>query len=39
MFVDEANKTGKDKLLLTAATAPDLGRMAALDIPQLNKWA
>ena len=37
MFVADSQKLGKDKLLLSAATAPDTGRMAALDLPKLNK--
>jgi GH18 family chitinase len=36
MFVAEAQSTGKPKLLLSAATAPDAGRMAVYDLPQLN---
>lgn len=38
MFVAEAQSTGKPKLLLSAATAPDAGRMAAYNLPQLNLW-
>ena len=36
MFTEESQTSGKTKLLITAATAPD-GRMYALDIPTLNK--
>ena len=36
MFTQEASSSGKTKLLITAATAPD-GRMYALDIPALNR--
>ena len=38
MFVQESAVTGKPKLLLTAATAPD-GRMSSLDIPALNRFS
>ncbi len=37
MFTQEAQTSGKTKLLLTAATAPD-GRMSALDLPALNRY-
>ena len=37
MFDKEAKETGRSRLLLTAATAPD-GRMGSLDIPVLNKY-
>ena len=37
MFVADSQKTGKSKLLISAATAPDTTRMAALDLPKLNK--
>lgn len=37
MFVAEAATSGKSKLFLTAATAPDAGRMAAYDLPVLAK--
>jgi GH18 family chitinase len=36
MFTAEASSSGKAKLLITAATAPD-GRMSALDLPALNR--
>lgn len=36
LFTKEAQVSGKKRLLLTAATAPD-GRMDALDIPVLNR--
>ena len=36
MFTEESQKSGKAKLLITAALAPD-GRMYALDIPALNR--
>jgi chitinase len=35
LFTQEAKESGKKRLLLTAATAPD-GRMDSLDIPALN---
>lgn len=37
MFLAESQQSGKPKLLITAATAADSGRMAAYDLPQLNK--
>jgi hypothetical protein len=36
MFTEEAKKSNKTKLLISAATAPD-SRMNSLDIPALNK--
>lgn len=38
MFVAEAATSGKPKLLLSAATAPDTARMAVYDLPVLNKY-
>ena len=35
-FVADAQRTGKPRLLLSAATAPD-SRMNSLDLPELNK--
>jgi hypothetical protein len=37
MFTAEAQTSGKSKLLLSAAVAPDTGRMGAYDLPKLNK--
>ena len=37
MFLAESLRTGKSKLLISAATAPDTGRMGAYDLPKLNK--
>jgi hypothetical protein len=37
MFTAEAQQASKAKLLLSAATAPDSGRMGAYNIPELNK--
>ena len=37
MFTAESQTSGKPKLLISAATAPDSGRMAAYDLPKLNK--
>ena len=37
MFTSEAQQTGKQKLLISAATAPD-SRMSALDLPALNQY-
>ena len=38
MFVAESGSSGKSKLLLSAATAPDAGRMAAYDLPKLANY-
>ncbi len=37
MFIADGQKLGKPKLIISAATAPDSGRMAAYDLPALNK--
>jgi GH18 family chitinase len=36
MFSQEAQQSGKTRLLISAATAPD-GRMSSLNIPALNR--